>query len=378
LSLTFLSPLGALAALAVLVPAALLVLRERRHARVREALALGPPPLRLAAPSLVAFAVAFGLLGGAAAQPVVRMQGTAEQRADAEAFVVVDITRSMLAAGSPDEPRRIDRALEAAIEIRRALPDLPVGVASLTNRPLPHLFPGTDQGQFELVVRQAIGVNRPPPTTKVLFASATDFQTLEAMATDNFFSPATTKRLVVLLTDGESSDYPVRIFVRGLQKGGVDLVVVRFWDQAERVWRADGSPEPGYRPRPETYARLSDLAALTTGGRVYDESDLTGATAAARAYLGEGPVVSVRAPGHTVSLAPYAVLAACLPLAGLLLSGFSAARLLHPRRFAYSMVVAWRASWRPAARRSRGTPAPSPPTSSVPRSSMGGSSPAGD
>ncbi|MFN8187633.1 MAG: vWA domain-containing protein [Gaiellales bacterium] len=270
MSLTFLSPLAALAVLAVLLPLGALVRRERRYRRIRNVLALEAPYRRTHVPVAAALVVAFGLLAAAAAQPVVRVEGAVTMRTDAEAFVLIDTTRSMLASPAPDAPTRIRRAIDAASELRRALPDVPFGVASLTNRPLPHLFPTVDLAQFELVLRRAIGINRPPGTSKTPFLVATDFQSLGAIATDNAFGPVSTKRLVILLSDGESGEYAARSIVRELRRGGVELIVVRLWSADERVWRADGTPEE-YEPTSFTLPALAELAARTTGGRVYGE-----------------------------------------------------------------------------------------------------------
>lgn len=318
MSLTFLSPFAALAVLAVLLPLGALVRRERRYRRIRNVLALEAPYRRTHVPVAAALVVAFGLLAAAAAQPVVRVEGAVTMRTDAEAFVLIDTTRSMLASPAPDAPTRIRRAIDAASELRRALPDVPFGVASLTNRPLPHLFPTVDLAQFELVLRRAIGINRPPGTSKTPFLVATDFQSLGAIATDNAFGPVSTKRLVILLSDGESGEYAARSIVRELRRGGVELIVVRLWSADERVWRADGTPEE-YEPTSFTLPALAELAARTTGGRVYGEGERAAVAAAARRYLGQGPAVEVATPGRTVSLAPWAVLAACVPLAALLL-----------------------------------------------------------
>jgi hypothetical protein len=374
LSLTFLAPLGALVALAVLLPVAGIWVRERRGARIRAELGLESPPRRAAAPVVVAWLAVFALFGAAAAQPVVRVRSTTERRTDAQAFVVIDITRSMLAASAPNAPKRIERAADAAIAIRRLLPDVPVGVASITNRPLPHLFPTADPDQFELVVREAIGVNRPPGTLNAPFAVATDLYALATMASDNFFAADSTKRVVFLLTDGESNPFASRRLVGELQKGGVELFTVRFWDTDERVWQPNGTPEPDYRPVAIALEYLDELAALTIGGRVFPEDEIGALVTAARSYLGEGPVVGVPTPGRTVSLAPYAVLAACIPLAALLLPG--ARRRRKP--LAYSMLGPWRASSSTIGSRLPATRVPSRPTSSGPRSSTGGSSLAGD
>jgi hypothetical protein len=382
MELDFLTPVGALlVAVAALVPVGM-ALRERRDARVRRTLGLDETPPRRVLVAAIGWLVAFGLLGAAAAQPVVRVERETQRRTDAEAYVLVDTTRSMLAATAPGEARRIDRAIEAAAEIRRALPDVPFGVASQTNRPLPHLFPSAAIDQFELVVTRAVGVNRPPPGRKRgPFEVATDFQSLEALATDNFFDPESRKRLVVLFSDGESGLYAPRFIAAGLAEGGVDLIVVRLWDARERVWRPDGSSEPDYRPIPESIGPLEHLAALTAGGRVYAPNETGAIVRAARRYLGEGPTASVGAPGRTVSLAPYAVLAACIPLAALLLPGLRSLAPPAPFRphgkVAYNMLSRWRASSRHRASRSPAPRAPSPPSSFGRRSSTGGSSPGG-
>jgi hypothetical protein len=386
MDLGFLSPVSALVGLAVFVPLGATLLRERRARSVRTAIGLAEPPLHSQLPAAIALIASFALLAAAAAQPVVRMKSTARLRTDAQAYVLVDITRSMLASSEPDSPRRIARAIETAIELRRALPDVPFGVATLTNRSLPHLFPTADRDQFELVMRGAVGINRPPGTEKQLFAVSTDFQSLEAIATDNFFSPDARKRLVIMLSDGESHLFPVRRVVTRLGTGGVDLVAMRFWDRDERVWKPDGTAEAAYEADPLAVGFYEELAALTTGGRVYGEDELGDAVAAARTYLGSGPVVEVPAPGRTVSLAPWAVIAACFPLAALVVPGLRrrSALPVGPRPgppsagFAYSMLPRWHASSRRPGSPSRATRAPLPRSLSGPRSSTGASSPAGD
>jgi hypothetical protein len=375
--IAFLSPLTALLGLAVAVPLAAIAMRERRHRAMRRSVGLGDPHARVHLPEAVALIVAFGLLGAAAAQPVVRIPTTVEQRTDAEVYVVIDITRSMLAAGSAEGPTRIERAKQVALDLRRALPDVPFGVASHTNRSLPHLFPTADAAQYELVVTKAVGINRPPGTESNPFARSTDFSSIGAIATENFFSASTTKRLAIFLSDGESNLFAERRLAKALADGGVELLLVQLWDPDDRVWQQDGTPEPAYRPsEPSTEAFLA-LAELTLGGRVYRDEELAELAAAARRYLGSGPLVEVSAPGRTVSLAPYAVLAACISLGFLLLGGL--VRGMRPRaKLAYSMLPRWRASSTPGRRRSRGMPAPSPQTSSGTRSPMGASSPGGD
>jgi hypothetical protein len=145
MSVTFLSPLGALLAFGVVVPLAALVVIARRADGVRRNLDLARRPrLTLALPTVAAVAVA-GLLGLAAAQPVASQDTKRRVRSDAEAFIILDVSRSMLARRDPGSSSRLERAKRAAAVLRAALPAMPVGVASLTDRALPHLFPSADE-----------------------------------------------------------------------------------------------------------------------------------------------------------------------------------------------------------------------------------------
>jgi hypothetical protein len=319
MAVSFLSPYAALAGLLVLVPLGALLVRERNARRVRRLLGAGGPPTKAHAPVVGALLLAFALLAAAAAQPVVRTERTVNVRTDAEAFVVFDISRSMLASASPGEPRRIDRAIARSVELREALGDLPVGVATLTNRVLPNLFPTTDRSAFAAVVGQSIGVNRPPGTEFGRFRTATDVAALKSVASENYFAPTSVERLAVLLTDGESSAFAPRRLVEELEQGGVDVVVMRFWGERERVWGEGGAPEPLYRPTRVALAPVEELARLTGSGRVFEETELTATVAAIRAATGSGKTMPTVLPGRTSSLAPWLVLAACVPFALLLL-----------------------------------------------------------
>jgi len=50
-----------------------------------------------------------------------------------------------------------------------------------------------------------------------------------------------------------------------LERQGVGLVVVRFWDAGERVYGPGGRAEPGYVPDRSSDEDVDRLAALTTG-----------------------------------------------------------------------------------------------------------------
>ena len=316
MSLTFLSPLGALLTLGVVCPLAALLVIAKRADRIRGALDL-PRRSRskLALPTVAAVAAA-GLLGLAAAQPVAQQETTRHVRSDAEVFVVLDVSRSMLARQDPGSSSRFERAKRAAALFRAALTAVPVGVASLTDRALPHLFPSADEDAFRATVERAVGIERPPPRSSIL-TNATSLDALAAIPTQRFFSPAATKRLLIVLTDGESQAVNAGRIARELHRPpAIDAVFVQFWNKDDRVFTR-GVPEPQYRPDPGARAALDKLAE-TTGASVYDENELGAAARKARELLHNGPTVVQGSRTERHALAPYLAAAALLPLALLL------------------------------------------------------------
>ena len=78
-------------------------------------LGLAEPPARRVGVAIVAVIAAGALLGVAAAQPVMERMLTARARTDIEAFVVVDVSRSMLGQEGQNSPARIERAKRFAV-----------------------------------------------------------------------------------------------------------------------------------------------------------------------------------------------------------------------------------------------------------------------
>lgn len=314
MGVSFLSPHAALLAVAFVVPALAFVALERRAAQVRRALGLAPPPARTTLAPLLALAAVVGLLAAAAAEPVLERASARSQRTDAEAFFVFDISRSMLAAAGPDSPTRLDRAREAAHALRSAIPAVPVGIASFTDRALPHLFPTADQGVFAATLERSLGIERPPPV-EFYAHQATSLGALSAVARLRYFSPEAKRRLMVVFTDGEtnpvSTDALARAFAR---RPRIATLYVHLWDADERVYTTS-LPEPGYRPTPSSGVELARVASAT-GGRAFSEAELEEVRGAVKNALGEGPLRPRE--GDDFRLAPYVTLAALLPLAFLL------------------------------------------------------------
>jgi hypothetical protein len=311
----FLTPLAALVALAVALPLAAAVLRERRDGRIRRALGLGDPGRATRFGSSVAAVVMLACLSAAAAQPAVRVARPLPARTDAQMFFVLDVSRSMGAAASKRAPDRLDRATSVAVRVRRHVGSVPAGVASLTDRVLPHLFPTPDGRVFASVLQRSIGIGRPAPGTPAAQRS-TDLQAVEVLQTGYFGQVR--RRLAVVLTDGETNPFLVRPMFALLRSGHVGLLLVRVWGPREAIYRHDGTRDPRYRPDPSSTAQLQTLAPHLVGGRIFDERSVGAAAAAAKRYFGRGPVVAQGRSERTLKLGQYAALAAALPLLFLL------------------------------------------------------------
>ena len=316
MSLSVLTPLGALLALGLVVPLVALLRARRKAGRVRDGLGVEQPGRRVVATPLAALVVGAALLGLAAAQPVFEWTEDRTVRTDAEAFVVVDVSRSMLARRDVGSPPRLERARAVASSVRASLPDIPVGVATLTDRVLPHLFPTTDAEVFEATLRRSIGIEKPPPRSS--FATgATSLNALATLRGLRYYTPTSTARLAIVLTDGESQPVAnARIGGLFRRNPAIEVVFVQLWDEDERVFTR-GVPEPQYLPDPSARSVLDRLAA-SADGAVYSERQVDAVQGKARELLGDGPSVVTGEQAGQLALAPYLAAAALLPF-GLLL-----------------------------------------------------------
>ncbi|HZO49762.1 MAG TPA: vWA domain-containing protein [Gaiellaceae bacterium] len=325
--LTLEAPWAALLGIAAAAPLLAACVRERRHTAARRALGLAPPRAVARAVGLVSGAAAVLLLALAAAHPTLTRSRPLLARPDAQAYVVLDTSRSMLARERPGRPTRFQRAVSLALRIRDALGSVPVGAASFTDRPLPHLLPTPDRRAFATVVRRAIGVNRPPPSLRS--QRATDLAALEQLAIMRWFLPSAERRAVVLLSDGETTPFDPQRLRRVLASAHVTLVVVRVSRAHERVFLANGQPDPGYAPSRDGEPALDALG-------VVSEAHAGDAAARARAALGSGPVRVVGRDTSRLDLARLCALLALVPL------GATAwrARVALPRRQALGACCA--------------------------------------
>jgi hypothetical protein len=313
---SLLAPSGLFLALGVVLPLAVLFVASRRARKVRHGIALAEPPRRALVVSVVALVATGLLIGLAAAQPVIEEKRTLRERTDAEVFVAIDISRSMLARREPGSPRRIDRAKRFAKSIRSSLPEIRFGVASITDRTLPHLFPSGDPKVFDATIDRSLGIEQPPPRS-AFAQNATNLEALATIRSQRYFAPASLKRLLVVLTDGESQPVSGARLARVFGTPPVTHVVfVHFWNADERVF-TEGAPEPQYRPNPSSREVLDGLAE-TVSGNAFSEHQLKAVEQTARGVLGSGPTIVRGEQGGRIPLAPYVAAAALLPVALLL------------------------------------------------------------
>ena len=328
-SIELLTPAGAIACVAALVPLAAAALGAARAARVRALLGLEPPARSVDLTARIALAAVVVLLGLAAAQPVVARESARKVRTDAQALFVVDVSRSMAAAAGRDPPTRLDRARAAARRLRSSIPDVEAGVATLTDRVLPDLLPVADAAGFDRTLEDSVAIEEPPPRSTAI--RATTYAALEDVAAGNYFLPTAKKRVLVLLTDGESQPFDESSIARALAGRDVTLETIRFWDERESIFDENGKVDAAYRPDPTGAFALGALA-RATGGRVFDEDEQVAATSALRRALGAGPTArTAERRQDDIVLGPFVAALALVPLA--LLAYRRGAPRVHARSY---------------------------------------------
>lgn len=316
MGVSLLTPFAGILAISALLPLAVLLGRDRRAREIRAALSLGHPSRAGRASVALSLALVPALLGLAATQPVLDDTLTRSERTDAQAFFVLDTSRSMLASTSLEAPTRFDRAKRDAGAIRADLREVPSGIASLTDRLLPHAFPTDDEGVFGAVLDRVVGIDKPPPAT--FNVTATTLGSLSALANRNFFTREVRQRVAIVFTDAESRPFASASVGRVFRRSpGIRLVFVRYGNADERVFTLDGGTESGYRPDPDAPAIARSLA-QAAAGEVFDEGSIGDVGDTVRGMVGQGETKVDDDDRREIPLAPYSVALAFLPL-GLLL-----------------------------------------------------------
>jgi hypothetical protein len=304
--LSFVTPEGALIALAGVAAIAAVVAGERRLQRLRDLLGLARGSARSSVAVGIALAAIAALLALAAAQPVVASTTSKAGRADVDLFFVFDVSRSMAARESRSAPTRLQRARRDAETLRGRLPDIAVGVASLNDRLLPHLFPTLSATAFAATVERALGINE--PRAALFYGTAglgTKLGSLGDVATQGYFGAAP-KRLVLVFTDGETLQEDLPAVPRRLEQKHVRAFFVRYWSRSDRIFLPGGGVDSSYAPDTASGALL-DAVARSLGTQVFDGGDVQGVLRAVRSAIGDGPRATRERDLGSTQLAPYLV-----------------------------------------------------------------------
>jgi hypothetical protein len=282
-SLVFLTPRAALVALAFAVPMAAFGARELRATRVRRGLRLRPPSpgRRLARVALLL--VVGALVAVTAAQPALRDTDTRRMRSDAELYLTFDVTRSMLARPPSGGQDRLDRARVLAARIHRALADVPTGVATVTNRMMPLLFPTRDRRAVNAVVEHSLEIMQPPPAL-IAAPRATALGALGLVADRTYFDSGAHRRALIVFSDLDTDTFSLGGTLEDLRRRRIAPFVIRVASPGERVFGADGRIEP-YRPT----STLAVRSLRAAGWSAYEEGETAPAVRDIERYLGQGP-----------------------------------------------------------------------------------------
>ena len=284
---------------------------ERRTSRLRRFFSLKTPRRRDLAVVAVALAVLPALVAVAAAQPVVVHRQWVTERLDAQAFIVFDTSQSMSAQDGPNAPTRLARAKQEAMQLITRLNDIPVGIATMTDRVLPDLMPTLDLALIKRVVDVSVGINQPPPIEQYP-GRATTLHALFPVSNDNLFAPEAKRRILVIFTDGEASPLPHALGYDIAQQLTIPPLFVHVWGPNERIY-IHGRVDPRYRPDPTSAAVLSQFA-HDTRGQVFGEHDLSGLLRAIHSEAGTRPARAKTLGYERSALGPWFLLAGVVPL----------------------------------------------------------------
>jgi hypothetical protein len=312
MGVSFLTPLAGLFALTAAIPLAALLLMEGRTRRLRQIFSLATPKRRELVTAAIALALLPALVAVAATQPVVIHKQTLTERLDAQVMLVFDTSLSMSARRGPAAPTRLARAKQEARALIPRLGDIPVGMATMTDRVLPSLMPTTNIGVAFRTLDQSIWINQPPPSLPYQ-GRATPFQALVPVASDGLFAPDVRHPILVIFTDGEEHALPPFSSPESLaQQVAIPPLFVHVWAPTEHIY-THGHINPNYVPDPSSVRALTQFARVTHG-KYFREGDMKGLLSAIRAEAGSKPATTLSLGYARIPLAPWFLLAGVVPL----------------------------------------------------------------
>jgi hypothetical protein len=204
--------------------------------------------------------------------------------------------------------------------------EVPAGVATLTNRMMPLLFPTGDGRSVTAVIDHSLQIMQPPPVPYTT-ARESSLSALGLAADRSYFDPTARKRALVVFTDLDSDAFSLSGTLRILRAHRIEPFVVRVARPGERVFDPSG--------RPYAYRSISTVTVgglRNAGWHAFEEGQRAQLVAGIGNYLGDGPVGGGGVVESQQNLAPYAAVVALVLSALLFLPALSAAIPMRPRR----------------------------------------------
>jgi hypothetical protein len=227
-------------------------------------------------------------------------------------YIVFDTSLSMSARTGPHGPTRLARAKREAEALIPQLGNIPVGIATLTDRVLPSLLPTTGVPLVLRTVNQSVRIDEPPPSLRY-HGRASTLESLAELEGDRIFPPGVEHPMLVVFTDGEEKAPPPFTGLSYAQQFAIPPFFVHVWAPTERHY-VDGRIDPNYLPDPTSGSVLAHVAALSHG-RVFREGDVGGVLAAIRAKAGSKPSTTTLLGFRRVALGQWFLLGGVVPLA---------------------------------------------------------------
>jgi hypothetical protein len=299
-------------ALAAVVPLAAFVLMERRTRRLRRLFSLAAPRRRELVAVAIALAVIPVLVAVAAAQPVIVRREAVTQREDAQAFFVLDTSLSMSAQTGPDSPTRLERAERDVETLLPQLGDIPVGLATMTDRVLPNLMPTTNDALIRRTIDESIGINEPPPSRPYPVLATSLQSALLPIPMSHLFPVGIKHPILVVFTDGESAPLPSGYGELVAKELTIPPLFVHVSEPNELVY-VRGRVDSRYHPDPKSGAVLDQFAS-DTQGHVFSENDLAGLVQTIRDEAGPVRSKATILGFERVPLGPWILLGGIVPL----------------------------------------------------------------
>jgi hypothetical protein len=293
------------------IPLAALVLMRRRTLRLGRVFSLATPGRRELVTAAVALALLPALVAVAAAQPVVIHAKAFTERLDAQVFLVFDTSLSMKARSAPDAPTRLTLAKQEATALIPHLGDLPVGVATMTDRVLPNLMPTPTTALALRTVNQSVAIDQPPPSLRY-HGRASTLEALVPIIGDRLFPPGVKHPILVIFTDGEMKAPPPFTGYSFAQQVTIPPLFVHVWSPTDHIY-SQGQVDQAYQPDPTSAQTLTHFASLTHG-HVFREGDVGSLLDAIHAEAGSKPATTKLLGFSRVPLGPWFLLAGVVPL----------------------------------------------------------------